>query len=313
MKKDARIFVAGSTGLVGSALVRVLEEEGYTNLITPPHGSLDLTDQRSTDYFFSDTSPEYVFLAAAQVAGIKGNMDSPVQMMTTNLAIQNNVLAASRTYGVKKLMFFGSSCIYPKLCPQPIKEDYLLTGPLEPSNECYALAKISGVKLCQAYQRQYGCNFISVMPTNLYGPNDTYKDGGHVIPDLIRKFHAAKCRQELVVVWGDGSARREFLYSDDLARACLLIMRCYEGYEPVNVGCGVDISINELVRCIADTVGLDRSYIHFDTTGPVGTPRKMLDIWKLLSFGWKPKVGLEEGLRLAYQDYLKRYGPKNGA
>jgi GDP-L-fucose synthase len=306
MDKHARIFVAGSTGLVGSALVRLLKSERFWNISTSSHGSLDLTDRYETYRFFSLTSPEYVFLAAAKVAGIKGNMAEPVEMMLSNLSIQNNVLSAAHKYGVKKLMFFGSSCIYPKLCPQPIKEDYLLTSALEPSNECYALAKIAGLKLCQAYRREYGCNFVSVMPTNLYGPNDTYKEGGHVIPDLIRKFHQAKVTGQEVAVWGNGAARREFLFSDDLATACLRVMDAYDEPEPINIGYGEDVSIWCLAELIADTVGLERARVRFDVSGPTGTPVKLLDSSKLASLGWKPSVRLEDGLKIAYHDFLSR-------
>jgi GDP-L-fucose synthase len=305
MKKDSRIYVAGSTGLVGSALCQALEAAAYTDVLGATHDQFDLMNLDETWELFRSYRPEYVFLAAAKVAGIEGNMKQPVQMMEQNLRIQNNVIAVAHEHKVKKLMFFGSSCIYPRLCPQPIKEEYLLTSPLEPSNEPYALAKIAGLKLCQAYRRQYGDNFISVMPTNLYGVNDTYRPGCHVIPDLIRKFHEAKNLDRHATVWGDGSIRREFLCSDDLAQACLLIMEKYDGPEPINIGYGSDVTIKELAHAIAKVVGL-QGQIVFEPSGPTGTPIKLLDSSKIFSLGWKPKIDLATGLKLAYDDFLKR-------
>ena len=306
MKKDSRIFVAGHRGLVGSALMRALDAAGYTNIFGTSREQFDLMSVDETWELFQSFQPEYVFLAAARVAGIEGNMQYPAQMMEQNLRIQNNVISAAHDYKVKKLMFFGSSCIYPRLCPQPIKEEYLLTGPLEPTNEAYALAKIDGLKLCQAYRKQYGDNFISVMPTNLYGVGDRYEPGGHVIPDLIRKFHEARVKGQQASVWGDGSVRREFLYADDLAVACLRIMEDYDESEPINIGFGSDISIKELAYAIADTVGLGRNLVMFQRGGPTGTPVKLLDSSKIFALGWRPQVNLSVGLKVAYADFLKR-------
>lgn len=308
MNKDAKILVTGHKGLVGSALMRSLKVAGYTNLIFGSRDVLDLTDLRQTLEFFMRNQPEYVFLAAARVAGIEGNMRQPVQMLLTNLQIQNNVIWCSHEIKVKKLMFFGSSCIYPKFCPQPIKEEYLLTSPLEPSNEPYAIAKIAGLKLCQAFRKQYGHNFISVMPTNLYGINDTYESGGHVIPDLIRKFYQAKVLgSESVPVMGDGTARREFLYSDDLARACVLAMEKYDDAEPINIGFGTDVPIRDLAEMVAKAVGFDPNKIVYDVSKPKGTPVKLLDSSKIMGLGWKPSVNLEIGLKIAYTDFLKNH------
>jgi len=308
MNKNSKILVCGHKGLVGSALMRQLTAQGFTNLLSAPRSELDLTDIGQTVKFFLKHEPEYVFLAAAKVAGIEGNMKQPVSMLVTNLEIQLNVIETAHVTGVKKLMFFGSSCIYPKLCPQPIKEEYLMTGPLEPSNEFYALAKITGLKLCQAYRKQSGDNFISVMPTNLYGINDTYKPGCHVIPDLIRKFYQAKVSgQEHVHVWGDGTARREFLYSDDLATACVTVMENYNDEAPINIGYGTDVSIRELAELVADTVGLGRDQLVFDPKGVVGTPIKFVDSSKVMALGWKPSVTLEAGLKIAYADFLKNH------
>lgn len=308
MKKDARILVCGHKGLVGSALMRSLKVAGYTDIIYGARDVLDLTDRDLTEMYFVRNKPEYVFLAAAKVAGIQGNMRQPVQMLMTNLEIQNNVIWAAHHAKVKKLMFFGSSCIYPKYSPQPIKEAALLTGPLEPSNESYAIAKIAGLKLCQAFRRQYNDNFISVMPTNLYGIGDRYEPGCHVIPDLIRKFYQAKVSgQEAVPVWGDGTARREFLYSDDLARACLAVMENYDMEDPINIGFGSDVTIRELAEMIADAVGLERDRLVFDPKGVVGTPVKLLDSSKMMALGWKPSVNLEIGLKIAYTDFLKNH------
>lgn len=311
MNKNSKILVLGGRGLVGSALVRALKLAEYTNILYPSRDDVDLMNIEQTVKFFLNNEPEYVFLAAAKVAGIEGNMKQPVQMLVTNMEIQLNVIETAHITGVKKLMFFGSSCIYPKMCPQPIKEEYLMTGPLEPSNEFYALAKIAGLKLCQAYRKECGDNFISVMPTNLYGLNDTYTPGCHVIPDLIRKFYQAKVTgQETVSVWGDGTARREFLFSDDLARACLVIMEKYDHESPINIGFGNDLTIRELAEKIADTVGLDRSQLVFQATGPVGTPVKRVDCSKVFGLGWQPSVDLETGLKISYADFLKNHASK---
>lgn len=286
MNTNDSIFVAGHRGLVGSAIVRALKADGFANILTATHSEVDLANPEEVRNFLSKNRPAYVFLAAAKVAGIEGNMNEPVEMMISNLKIQNNVIQASHWFGVKKLLFLGSSCIYPKLCPQPIKEEYLLTSALEPSNECYALAKIAGLKLCQAFRKEYGHNFVSVMPTNLYGLNDTYRPGCHVIPDLIRKFYQAKViGQETVQVWGDGMARREFLYCDDLARACVLVMQHYDMPEPINIGFGSDVTIKELAYLIADTVGF-KGPIVFSASGPVGTPVKFLDSSKIMALGF---------------------------
>lgn len=311
MNTNDRIFVAGHRGLVGSAIVRALTAEGYTNIITATHQEVDLTHPTETWRFIAEKRPHYIFLAAAKVGGIEGNMKQPVEMMLSNLHIQNNVIAAAHQHRVKKLLFLGSSCIYPKMCPQPIKEEYLLTSALEPSNECYALAKIAGLKLCQAYRSECGDNFVSVMPTNLYGINDTYRPGCHVIPDLIRKFYQAKVTgQPTVSVWGDGTARREFLYSDDLAKACVLVMQSYDMAEPINIGYGTDITIKELAYAVADAVGLQREQIVFSASGPVGTPVKFLDSSRIMALGWKPTIELVDGLKLAYADFLKNHAAK---
>jgi GDP-L-fucose synthase len=311
MNKDSKIIVLGSNGLVGSALLRSLKVAGHTDLRYPTRDIVDLTDREATLKYFLEHQPEYVFLAAAKVAGIQGNMRQPVQMLMANLEIQNSVIWAAHHVKVKKLMFFGSSCIYPKYCPQPIKEEYLLTSPLEPSNEPYALAKIAGLKLCQAFRQQYNDNFISVMPTNLFGLNDTYRPGCHVIPDLIRKFYHAKVTgQPKVPVWGDGTARREFLYSDDLARACIAVMEKYDSPEPINIGYGTDVTIRELAEAVADTVGLERDRLTFDPKGVVGTPVKLLDSSKVFALGWKPLVSLGVGLRIAYADFMKNHAAK---
>jgi GDP-L-fucose synthase len=306
MNKTDTIYVAGHTGLVGSAIARELIAQGF-HVATVDRHTVDLTSKAGVSAYFHAIEPDYVFLAAARVAGIAGNIAKPVAMLATNLKIELNVLEAAHDFGVKKLLFLGSSCIYPRLCPQPIKEEYLLTGPLELSNEGYALAKIAGIKLCQAYHQQFKDNFISVMPTNLYGPHDRYAEGGHVIPDMIRKFHAAKLNKHpTVLVWGNGTVRREFLYVDDLARACILAMQQYDQPEPINIGYGSDITIRELAGLIADIVGLPQDRILFDPSGPSGTPVKLLDSSKIRALGWEPKVGLATGLELAYADYLSR-------
>lgn len=297
MEKDSKIYIAGHRGLVGSALVRKLQAEGYTNLVTRTSKELDLRRQEQVERFFEEEKPEYVFLAAARVGGILANSTYPGQFIYDNLMIQTNVLECARLHRVKKLLFLGSSCIYPRDCPQPIKEEYLLTGPLEATNEAYAIAKIAGIKMCQAYRKQYGCNFIAVMPTNLYGPNDNYDlETSHVLPAMIRKFHEAKVNNEpFVTLWGTGKPRREFLYVDDLADACLFLMNHYDGAEIVNIGTGEDLTISEL----ADLVGRLVEYkgeIRWDSTKPDGTPRKALDISVIHELGWKPSFSLESGI-----------------
>jgi GDP-L-fucose synthase len=297
MEKDSKIYIAGHRGLVGSALVRKLQAEGYTNLVTRTSKELDLRRQEQVERFFEEEKPDYVFLAAARVGGILANSTYPGQFIYDNLMIQTNVLECASLHRVKKLLFLGSSCIYPRDCPQPIKEEYLLTGPLEATNEAYAVAKIAGIKMCQAYRKQYGCNFIAVMPTNLYGPNDNYDlETSHVLPALIRKFHEAKVNNEpFVTLWGTGKPRREFLHVDDLADACLFLMNHYDGAEIVNIGTGEDLTISEL----ADLVGRLVEYkgeIRWDSTKPDGTPRKVLDISVIHELGWKPSFSLESGI-----------------
>jgi GDP-L-fucose synthase len=312
--KGAKIYVAGHRGLVGSAILRRLQAEGYQNLVLRTRKELDLTDQRAVYRFFEEERPEYVFLAAAKVGGILANATYPADFIRENLLIQTNVIDAAYCYGVKKLLFLGSSCIYPKYAPQPMKEEYLLTGPLEPTNEAYAVAKIAGIKMVQAYRRQYGFNGISLMPTNLYGPGDNFDlETSHVIPALLRKFHEAKVsgRWE-VVVWGTGTPRREFLHVDDLADAALFLMRHYDGEEIVNVGVGEDISIRELAELIAKVVGF-RGEIVYDTSKPDGTPRKLLDVSRLFSMGWRPRIPLEEGLRQTYAWFQAHVAEARGA
>lgn len=307
MEKSARIFIAGHLGLVGSAIKRRLEAEGYTNLILRTLDELDLTNQQAVRDFFAAEQPQYVFLAAAKVGGIRANNVYSAQFIYENLMIECNVIHCSWEQNVKKLLFLGSSCIYPKLAPQPIKEDSLLTGLLEPTNEAYAIAKISGIKLCQMYRKQYGCNFISVMPTNLYGPGDNYHpEDSHVIPALIRRFHEAKVQGLAeVVCWGTGSPRREFLYVDDLADACYTLMHSYNETEHVNIGTGADQTIKEIAELIAETTGFKGS-ICWDSSKPDGTPQKLLDMSKLHSLGWRHRTELKEGLKTAYEDFLKR-------
>ena len=307
MKPDSKIFVAGHTGLVGSAIVRKLEQKGYTSIVTRTIEELDLTNQRATEEFFETEKPEFVFLAAAKVGGIEANNTYPADFISINLEIETNVIKAAHDHQVKKLLFLGSSCIYPKNCPQPIKEEYLLTGPLEPTNEAYAIAKIAGLKMCQFFKKQYGDNFISVMPTNLYGPNDNYDlRTSHVLPALIRKFHEAKINNApFVELWGTGTPRREFLYVDDLADAAVFLMNQYEGLEHINIGTGEDITIRELaelVKSITDYTG----NIKFDATKPDGTMRKLLDVSKLTNIGWKYEVNLKEGIHLSYQTFITR-------
>jgi len=305
MLKNDKIYVAGHRGMVGSAILRRLVDEGYTNLITRRSSELDLRRQKDVEDFFEMEKPEYVFLAAAKVGGIHANNTYPADFMYDNMIMEMNVIHASYQNKVKKLLFLGSSCIYPRMATQPIKEDSLLTGSLEPTNEAYALAKISGLKYCEYLNRQCGTNFISAMPTNLYGPNDNYHpQNSHVLPALIRRFHEAKTsNSDEVTIWGTGTPLREFLYVDDLADACVYLMKTYEGNETVNLGTGKDISIRELAMTIKKVVGFEGG-INFDATKPDGTPRKLLDVSKLEKLGWKYKTELEDGIRLAYADYL---------
>jgi GDP-L-fucose synthase len=305
MEKEAKIYIAGHRGMVGSAIHRKLEKEGYTNFITRTSDTLDLRNQQQVTDFFAAEKPDYVFLAAAKVGGIVANNTYRAEFLYDNLQIQNNIIHNSYLNGVKKLMFLGSSCIYPKLAPQPLKEEYLLTGVLEPTNEPYAIAKIAGIKMCDAYRSQYGCNFISVMPTNLYGYNDNYHpQNSHVLPALIRRFHEAKEQNApAVTIWGTGSPKREFLFADDLAEACYFLMQNYNEEGLVNIGTGEDISIKDLALLIKDIIGY-QGQIDFDTSKPDGTPRKLMDVTKLHGKDWKHKVELEEGIRMAYSDFL---------
>lgn len=307
MEKNAKIYVAGHRGMVGSAIVRALRKQGYENIITRTHAELDLTRQEAVEAFFAEEKPDYVFLAAAHVGGIEANRTAPADFMYDNMMLEMNVIHAAWRNGCKKLEFLGSSCIYPRMAPQPMKEDCLLTSSLEQTNEAYALAKISGLRYCSYLRRQYGADFISVMPTNLYGPNDNYHPThSHVVPALIRRFHEAKASgQEEVTCWGDGSPLREFLYVDDLADLCVFLMNNYSGEETVNAGSGKELTIKELTELIAETVGF-RGRILWDTSMPNGTPRKLLDVSKAAAMGWRYSTELPEGLRLAYQDFLSR-------
>jgi GDP-L-fucose synthase len=307
MNLDSRIFVAGHNGMVGSAIVRKLEQLGYTNIITMSRSKLNLLDQSEVDNFFRKIGPEYVFLAAAKVGGIKANRDMKADFIYENIMIQTNIIKSSYSYDVKKLIFLGSSCIYPKHCNQPIKEEYLMTGELESTNDAYAIAKIAGIKMCQSYNEQYGTNFISVMPTNLYGPNDNYDlNNSHVLPAMIRKFHEAKLEgKDSVEIWGTGTPKREFLYVDDLADACLFLMDNYSGSEIVNIGTGQDVTIAELAVGISKVVGYEGG-IHFNTSMPDGTPRKLLDVSKLEKIGWKYSTSLKDGIEKTYRDYEKK-------
>ena len=309
MEKDSKIYIAGHRGLVGSAIHRKLTQEGFTNLITRSSRELDLRDQPAVAAFFAAERPEYVFLAAAKVGGILANHTYPAEFLYDNLAIQNNLIHQSYRNGVKKLLFLGSSCIYPKFAPQPMPEDCLLTGALEPTNEPYAIAKIAGIKLCQAYNRQYRTRYISLMPTNLYGPNDNFDlQTSHVLPALIRKFHEAKLAgRSAVEIWGSGSPRREFLHVDDLADACHFLMQHYEASEIVNVGVGEDIPIKELALLIKDIVGF-AGELTFDPSKPDGTPRKLLAVGKLTALGWRAKIGLREGIAGTYRWYRENWG-----
>lgn len=306
MNQDSRVYVAGHRGLVGSAILRRLEVDGYENLISRARNELDLTDRVAVDEFFETERPGYVFLAAAKVGGILANSRYPVDFLQENLYVELNVIRAAHRYGAKKLLFLGSSCIYPKFASQPMKEEYLLTGELEPTNQPYAIAKIAGIELCRAYNRQHGTNFVSVMPTNLYGPGDNFDlQNSHVLPALIRKFHEAKERSEAsVTVWGTGAPRREFLYVDDFADACLFLMRNYSGSDIVNVGVGQDISIGELARLVRKVVGYEGEIV-YDSSKPDGTPRKLLDVSRLSSLGWQASTSLWEGIESTYHWYLE--------
>lgn len=308
MEKNSKIFVAGHRGLVGSAIVRALEKEGYTNLLLKTKAELDLTSQQDVADFFAKEKPEYVFLAAAKVGGIMANKTYPAEFIYNNLTIQTNIIHNAHINSVKKLLFLGSSCIYPRMCPQPIKEEYLLTGELEPTNKAYALAKIAGIVMCQSYHEQYGDNFISLMPTNLYGIGDNFDlNNSHVLPAMIRKFHEAKAKNEpSVTLWGTGTVMREFLHVDDLAAASLHLMEHYDDPAVVNVGTGEDVTIKELAEKIQNVVGYSGA-INWDSSKPDGTPRKLLDVSKLNNIGWKHSISLDEGLRSTYEWYKKNY------
>lgn len=305
MELNSKIYVAGHRGMVGSAIVRELRRQGYENIITRTHNELDLTDQRAVNGFFEAEKPEYVFLAAAKVGGIIANAEHPADFMYDNMMLDMNVINAAWRNGCRKLEFLGSSCIYPRMAPQPMREDYLLTSPLEKTNEAYALAKISGMKYCEYLNRQYGTDYISVMPTNLYGPNDNYHpEHSHVLPALIRRFHEAKeAGTTEVICWGDGSPLREFLYVDDLANLCVFLMNSYSGNETVNAGTGKELTIKELTELVAKVVGYTGE-IKWDTSRPNGTPRKLLDVSKATSLGWTYSTELEDGIRLSYADFL---------
>lgn len=307
LTKESKIYIAGHRGMVGSAILRKFQESGYNNLLVRTSAELDLRNQSEVSDFFSQEKPEYVFLAAAKVGGILANNTYRADFLYENLAIQNNVIHNSYLNGVKKLLLLGSSCIYPKFAPQPLKEEYLLTGILEPTNEPYAIAKISGIKMCEAYRDQYGCNFISVMPTNLYGYNDNYHpENSHVLPALIRKMHLAKEEgAKQIAIWGSGAPRREFLFADDLADACYFLMQNYDERDFINIGTGEDLTIHELAILVKKVVGFKGDLV-FDREKPDGTPRKILDVSKIHALGWKNKIDLEEGLELTYKDYLSK-------
>jgi len=319
MQSDSKIYVAGHRGLVGSALIRQLRVAGYSNFVTRSHAELDLTDQAAVREFFAEEKPEYVFLAAARVGGIHANNTYPAEFIFSNLAIQTNIIDSSWQNNVKRMLFLGSSCIYPRECPQPMKEEYLLTGPLETTNRPYALAKIAGIEMCWSYNRQYGTRYLAAMPTNLYGPGDNYDlQNSHVLPALIRKMHEAKLRGDTeMVVWGTGTPRREFLYSDDMADACVYLMNLpdeaflsllKEEVAPlINVGCGADQSILELAEQVRQVVGFEGE-LKFDTSKPDGTPRKLLDVSKISQYGWKAKTALKDGIKFAYSDYMRTLG-----
>ena len=308
MEKNSKIYVAGHRGLVGSAIIRQLKKNGYNNLLLKSHAELELADQQKVFNFFKEQKPEYVFLAAAKVGGILSNNTYPAQFIYSNLQIQTSVIQACYIYNVKKLLFLGSSCIYPKLAPQPMSEDALLSGKLEPTNQAYAIAKIAGIIMCQSYNTEYKTNFISVMPTNLYGPNDHYDlYNSHVLPALLRKIHEAKISNaDTVEIWGTGTVRREFLFVDDLAEACVFLMKYYDDNKIINIGTGEDITIKELAETIAEVVGYKKSF-HFDKTKPDGTPKKLLNVEKINKLGWKAKTDLRKGCKLTYEDFLKRF------
>jgi len=311
MEKDAKIYVAGHRGLVGSAIMRRLKDAGFANIVARTHAELDLEDTKAVDAFFAEEKPEYVYLAAAKVGGIHANDTQSADFIMKNLAIEMSVIKAAHDHKVKKLLFLGSNCIYPKFAPQPIKEEYLLTGLLEPTNDAYAIAKIAGIKMCQAYRKQYGDDFISVMPANLYGIDDNFHpEHSHVLPGLLRRFHEAKQNGvPEVVCWGTGSPMREFVYSDDLADACIFLMENYSDPEPINIGTGVDITIKELTELIKETVGYDGT-LTWDTSKPDGTPRKLLDVTHLHELGWHHKVDLREGLQKTYEWYKQTEGKR---
>lgn len=312
MKKDSRIYVAGHTGMVGSAIVRKLEAFGFSNILTRSSSELDLRDQKAVSDFFAATKPEFVFLAAAKVGGIMANNTRRAEFLYDNMVIEMNVIHAAYMNSAKKLLFLGSSCIYPRMAPQPLTEDALLTGPLEPTNEPYAIAKIAGIKLCDAYRAQYGCNFISAMPTNLYGLNDNYDpESSHVLPALVRKFHEAKkSGASEVLLWGDGTPLREFLYADDLAEALIFLMQTYNESGHINVGTGEDLSIKDLAELVRDAVGFEGS-VKWDTAKPNGTPRKLMDVSKLRALGWEAKTALKDGIAVIYQDFLAHHAQES--
>src|SRR5437016_8474650 len=314
IEKSEKIFIAGHCGMVGSALTRALESRGFANLIKRDRSQLDLGDDAAVTTFFAKEKPEVVIFAAAKVGGIKANNDQPVELLLENLRVQNNVIAAAHENGARKLLFLGSSCIYPKLAPQPIPESALLSGPLEPTNEAYAIAKIAGVNLCQAFSREYGANFVSVMPTNLYGPGDNFDlETSHVLAALLRKAHEAKInRDREFVVWGTGQPRREFLHVDDCASVVLFLLENYDSPEIINVGCGEDISIRELAELICDVVGF-RGELKWDRSKPDGTPRKLLDISKIKKLGWQPTISLRDGVARLYEWFLDNYAPQSMA
>jgi GDP-L-fucose synthase len=309
MDRDAKIYIAGHTGLIGSAVVRKLKSLGYKNIITRTHKEMDLTERDKAAEFFKKESPEYVFLAAARVGGIYANSTYPAEFIYENLMIQANVMDLSFRYGVKKLLFLASSCIYPKMCEQPMREEYLLTGPIEPTNEPFGIAKLAGVKMCQAYNRQYGTCFISVIPANVYGINDHFNEDGHVLASFIKKFHEAKVKgSNCVTIWGTGRPKREFFYADDLAEALIFLMDRYNENEPINVGTGLDTSVAELAELVKRTIGF-KGDIEYDTTKPDGNPVRLLDISRTNTLGWKAKIQLKEGLRITY-DWYKRFAVK---
>ena len=306
MNKNSKIYVAGHRGLVGSAIIKKLQNEGFSNIVCRTHSELDLMRQNEVEAFFETEKPEYVFLAAAKVGGILGNDTYPAEFIYNNLTIQNNIIHASYTNKVKKLLFLGSSCIYPKFCPQPMKEEHLLSGYLEPTNESYAIAKIAGIKMCQAYNRQYGTQYISVMPTNLYGPHDNFDlETSHVLPALIRKFYEAKRDEKKeVVIWGTGTPSRELMHVDDLADACLFLMQNYDESEVMNIGTGKDMTIKALAETVAKVIGFNGD-LWFDTTKPDGTPLKCLDVTRINSLGWHAGIGIEEGIKETYEWYVR--------